>query len=89
MNETTTTTTTTTTESFSWLEISSDIVVLIAKRLSLSNMDPKINDDDSQEEFDLDTNLMQLGNCGLFPMGIYLVALFLVFMCPAQYMAGL
>ena len=52
-------------------------------------MGQKTNDqDDARAEFDLDTNLMQLGNCGPFPMGIYLIALFLVFMCPAQYMTG-
>ena len=41
-------------------------------------------------QFDLDANLLHLGlsHCGYFPLGIYSIALFLVFMCPAQYMTG-
>ena len=40
--------------------------------------------------FDLDDNLLHLGlkNWGFFPWGIYSIAVFLVFMCPAQYLAG-
>ena len=42
------------------------------------------------QQFDLDVNLLHLGihHWGYFPLGIYSIALFLVFMCPAQYMTG-
>ena len=45
--------------------------------------------EEESEEFDLNANLVHLGIWGSsFPLGIYSIALFLVFMCPAQYMTG-